>query len=141
MKKATIFILSSVVLALAALYVISLFVDDKKNPWVKLGLGKSDDANKTITLAPKDYTGVKKQVILSREQTLYPDEIELLQRWINLYDNANTVLVNGIFDEFTETAVNRITGKTSTTLQEFRFVWLVNKRLDTEADLIQKGER
>ena len=135
MKKSIVFIASSAVIALAALYIINLYYKKKNGTPLFSASGVNDDITPR-----KSYMHTRQEVVLHRAQNMYPDEVELLQRYINLYSGYEAVPVTGIFDAATENAVNQITGKTSTTLYEFRFKWLINKNLSNEAERIKRGE-
>ncbi len=142
MKK-TLILATAVVILLGAIYLIEQWTSPAPGFF---GAGKKwynpdgniDDAL-TNSVPPKVYPSLRTNVLLYAGSDLHKNEVEVLQRYINLYDGANTVPVTGNYDDFTANAVERITGKPVTTLHEFRYMYMVTKGLNEQADKIVKG--
>lgn len=66
-------------------------------------------------------------------------EITALQHLINAYYDEPVLVVTGRYDAATKEAVINITGKASTNLYEFRYLYFVPKRGDTLAGEILKS--
>lgn len=138
--KRTYYITGIVALFLVAIYIIEKWLSPEPGFFLGTNNNNSNDNANTVVM-PKAYNNLKNQVTLHKgTMSMYSNEIEVLQRFINVYPGVNPVPVTGVFDELTEAAVKQVTGKGVTTLQEFRYVWMVNKGLNLLADKIVKGQ-
>lgn len=133
MKKTALLILGGCIIGFVVLYLIEKLNGNPSGfSWL--------NGNKTTppTLAPKAYPRVKNHVLLYQGNNLNVEEIELLQRFINAA--GISVPVTGIYDDITEAAVKSITGKGTTSLEEFRYTYMQTMGLKEVSDKIVRGE-
>lgn len=129
MKKSLIYILAGA----AVVGVIAYFyaTADRKR---KREVDAQQQAAAATGVLPK-FKGFNSGLLLNTSSRQAVAEVTALQMMINAYYNgARTVGVTGIFDAQTKEAVKDIIGKNSTTLNEFRFQYLIKERGERVAD-------
>ena len=131
MKKSLIYIVAGVAVLGVAAYIYA--ASRKRNQAV----AAQQQAAATGAGQPPKFKGFNFNLLLNSSAKQVVAEVTALQMMINAYYNGSRVIpVNGVYDAATKAAVKDIIGKTSTTLHEFRYEYLVKERGERVADNI-----